>query len=231
MEKEVTSDPTFSVENKTTPVTVSTTTDDISLVSSSRSSKLLLNDEQNKRDTDQSSMPTKTVEVKSTQISVPIINQKKLFVANLHQSTSEADLIKLFQFCGNVISMDYIWHKSGPLKGMPKGFAFIEMETTAEAHRAIARLNGQVVRGKKLFVAFKNDNDGEQIQFSVTQQLPQQPMTRQSSTGQSSNNNNSMHYRRQELNNPNIAGTKRTAIVASCIDDNIKKLKASLNER
>jgi RNA recognition motif-containing protein len=149
-------------------------------------------------------------------------NQNKLFVGNLHQSTSEGDLIKLFQFCGNVLSIDYVWHKSGPLKGMPKGFAFIEMDTVVNAQRAVARLNGQVVRGKKLLVAPKADGNGHQQSTSSSTSVT----TAASKKGSTSDVG--MQYKRQSLSNPNIAGAKRSAIVASCIDDNIKKLKATL---
>ncbi len=178
----------------------------------------------------------------SQQATPASVGQKKLFVANLHQSTSEGDLIKLFQYCGKVVFIDYVWHRGGPLKGTPKGFAFIEMDTIAEAQRAITRLNGQVVRGKKLFVAPKNDNDIQQIQFAIIK--PQSPQEPKSSPLQSDNNkttpvivsrqcanqlSNNLQYRRQGLQNPSILGAKRTAIIASCMDDNIKKLKATLN--
>ncbi len=152
-------------------------------------------------------------------------DQRKLFVGNLHQSTSEGDLIKLFQFCGTVVSIEYKWHKNGPLKGIPKGFAFIEMSSVGEAQSAITRLSGQIVRGRKIIVSPKNDNQMQEknpifsSQISSSKQIVIPPRT----------SDMAMHYKRQGLTNPNIAGSKRAAIVASCIDDNIKKLKASLN--
>jgi RNA recognition motif-containing protein len=37
----------------------------------------------------------------------------KLFVNNLHSSMTEGELIKLFQRFGNVVEVEYAWHKSG----------------------------------------------------------------------------------------------------------------------
>ncbi len=62
-----------------------------------------------------------TMTTKSTEV--------KLFVANLHFSATEGDLINLFQKYGTVISIQYMWHKTGPKMGQPKGFAFLTMSS------------------------------------------------------------------------------------------------------
>jgi len=59
-------------------------------------------------------------------------NPRRLYVGNLHPSVSEGDLIKIFSDVGHVIKVDYLWHFHGPLKGQPKGFAFIEFFTEEE---------------------------------------------------------------------------------------------------
>jgi RNA recognition motif-containing protein len=52
---------------------------------------------------------------------------QRIFVGNMHHSVSEGDLIKLFSGVGKVNSVTYMWHKVGPNRGQPKGFAFVEM--------------------------------------------------------------------------------------------------------
>ena len=87
-----------------------------------------------------------------------VVPGKRLFVGNLHHSVTEGDLIKLFQKCGTVTDVNYMWHKFGPLKGQPKGFAFIGMGSLAEAEIAIKRKNGVEVKSRKMIVAF-SDNE------------------------------------------------------------------------
>lgn len=82
---------------------------------------------------------------------------KRLFVGNLHNSVTEGDLIKLFQKCGTVTDVNYMWHKFGPSKGQPKGFAFVGMGTATEAANAIKRLNGVEVKSRKLIVSYSSN--------------------------------------------------------------------------
>lgn len=35
-------------------------------------------------------------------------------------------LLKIFSKCGKVSRLDYLFHKSGPAKGKPRGYAFVE---------------------------------------------------------------------------------------------------------
>jgi RNA recognition motif-containing protein len=83
-----------------------------------------------------------------------ISNKKRLFVASLHYSTSEGDLIKLFQKYGNVVTVEYLWHKFGPQKGQPKGIAFVEMSTHDEASMCIAKLNGLALKSRQIRVSW-----------------------------------------------------------------------------
>jgi RNA recognition motif-containing protein len=49
--------------------------------------------------------------------SIPVIQNKRVFVGNLHSSTTEGDLIKVFSKFGTVTDVNYIWHKFGPAAG------------------------------------------------------------------------------------------------------------------
>lgn len=73
----------------------------------------------------------------------------KLYVGNMSFGTSEDSLKELFAQAGTVVSVDVIKDR---FSGRPKGFAFIEMGSQAEAESAIAMFNGKEVDGRPLTV-------------------------------------------------------------------------------
>lgn len=75
--------------------------------------------------------------------------QTKLYVGNLSYSTGEGDLQTLFSQAGSVKSVSLITDRD---TGRSKGFAFIEMETQAEAEKAISMFNGRQVGDRALTV-------------------------------------------------------------------------------
>ncbi|TFY67947.1 hypothetical protein EVG20_g3743 [Dentipellis fragilis] len=69
--------------------------------------------------------------VASTSTSTPASQSRqvlkdRLYVGNLHPSVDEYTLIQLFSKFGKLSHLDYLFHKSGPLKGKPRGYAFVE---------------------------------------------------------------------------------------------------------
>lgn len=79
-------------------------------------------------------------------------SERKLYIGNLHPSTTEGDLIKLFQKYGTVEELHYIWHKTGPLRGRPKGFAFVSMSSNEEANLATSKIHHTTIRGKRVVI-------------------------------------------------------------------------------
>ncbi len=73
----------------------------------------------------------------------------KIFVGNLSWEATEGELSELFAKAGQVNSVKIITDK---LSGQPKGFAFVEMATDAEAQEAIAMLNGTMLKDRALTV-------------------------------------------------------------------------------
>jgi RNA recognition motif-containing protein len=71
-----------------------------------------------------------------------------IFVGNLHLSTTERDLITIFQAYGTISTINYLWHKTGPKRGQPKGFAFIEYENEESVKNALKQ-DGLIIRGKR----------------------------------------------------------------------------------
>ena len=73
----------------------------------------------------------------------------KLYVGKLAYSTTEEELQQIFGEHGKVLSAQVIKDRDS---GQSKGFAFVEMETDAEAEAAIKALDGQEVGGRNIMV-------------------------------------------------------------------------------
>lgn len=74
----------------------------------------------------------------------------KLFVGNLSYSVTETALQQVFAAFGEVTSCTIAKDRE---TGRQRGFAFVEMQTQAQAEEAIRGLNGQEVEGRQLSVS------------------------------------------------------------------------------
>ena len=79
----------------------------------------------------------------------PAPTPMNIFVKNLPETTVEADLNEAFGEFGAVRSSAVIKDRH---TGASRGFGYVEMPDEAEASAAIARLHGQEVAGRALFV-------------------------------------------------------------------------------
>ena len=73
----------------------------------------------------------------------------KVFVGNLSWEATEGELNDLFVAAGQVTSVKIITDK---FTSQPKGFAFVEMATDAEAQKAVEMLNGTMLKERALTV-------------------------------------------------------------------------------
>lgn len=73
---------------------------------------------------------------------------RNIFVGNLDSATTVASIRSLFEPHGTVQHLKLMTNKD---TGLSRGFAFVEM-VDAEAERAIAALNGNVVDGRTIDV-------------------------------------------------------------------------------
>lgn len=73
----------------------------------------------------------------------------KLYVGNLAYTTTEEELRTLFAQAGDVASVALIKDRD---TGRSKGFAFVEMNTQAEAESAIKMFNGTRIADRELTV-------------------------------------------------------------------------------
>ncbi|OAD69414.1 hypothetical protein PHYBLDRAFT_116656 [Phycomyces blakesleeanus NRRL 1555(-)] len=63
-------------------------------------------------------------------------------------------VVKLFEPFGKITFLDYMFHWSGPKKGQPRGYCFLEYEKKEEALKAMSALHGRIVKGRPLVVSF-----------------------------------------------------------------------------
>ena len=77
------------------------------------------------------------------------MSQNKLYVGNLSFDTAEDDITDAFSAYGTVASVNVITDRE---TGRPRGFAFVEMGSDAEAQAAIEGLDGQQLGGRSLRV-------------------------------------------------------------------------------
>jgi RNA recognition motif-containing protein len=95
--------------------------------------------------------------VASATISSPTtrkLSDKRLFVSNLAPQLTEHDLLLLFTPHGTLKKLDLIFHRSGPQKGKPKGYAFVELAHKEEAVRAQKALEGRMIKGREIRINF-----------------------------------------------------------------------------
>ncbi|KAH9475949.1 putative RNA-binding protein 18 [Psilocybe cubensis] len=78
----------------------------------------------------------------------------RLYVGNLHPTVDEYTLLQIFSKFGKVTKMDFLFHKSGALKGKPRGYAFIEYGNPDDARKALTMAHEKPLRGRKLVVTF-----------------------------------------------------------------------------
>lgn len=74
----------------------------------------------------------------------------KLYVGNLPYSATDQSLGDKFSECGTVQSVKIIMDRDS---GRSKGFAFVEMSTSAEATTTISRFNGTDFDGRSMNVS------------------------------------------------------------------------------
>ena len=74
----------------------------------------------------------------------------RLFVRNLPYHTTEAELREHFSVIGQI---SYLALPTDRETGKPRGFAFLEFNSPAEAEEAIRRFNNQLFKGRPLSVS------------------------------------------------------------------------------
>ncbi|MCH8821056.1 RNA-binding protein [Patescibacteria group bacterium] len=74
---------------------------------------------------------------------------KKLFVGSLPFETTSEELDKLFAGIGDVESANIVTDR---MSGRSRGFGFVEMAKDEDATKAVEKLNGSEIGGRKIVV-------------------------------------------------------------------------------
>jgi len=75
--------------------------------------------------------------------------ETKLYVGNLPYTATEEELQAMFASAGTVKTVTVVRDRD---TGRSRGFAFVEMETQADAQKAISMMNGKDLGGRALTV-------------------------------------------------------------------------------
>ncbi|CUA71198.1 hypothetical protein RSOLAG22IIIB_04502 [Rhizoctonia solani] len=82
----------------------------------------------------------------------------RLYVGNLDHTVDEYALLQVFSTFGHVAKLDFLYHTSGPLKGKPRGYAFVEFATKQEATKALVACHDKPLRRRRVTVTFASQN-------------------------------------------------------------------------
>ncbi|WVN90856.1 uncharacterized protein L203_106099 [Cryptococcus depauperatus CBS 7841] len=81
-------------------------------------------------------------------------NADRLYVGNLASTVDEYTLVQIFSKYGRITKLDFMFHKTGVLKGKPRGFAFVQFSDKGDALKAMIKLHDRLLRGRKLVVTY-----------------------------------------------------------------------------
>ncbi len=84
------------------------------------------------------------------------VTTPRLYVGNLSFDATESDLFELFNGVGQVQNAEVVSYKHNQRS---KGFAFVQMQTTEEAQRAVSELHDKEFLGRKLVVSGAKSSD------------------------------------------------------------------------
>ncbi|XP_064649674.1 probable RNA-binding protein 18 [Lineus longissimus] len=79
-------------------------------------------------------------------------DDRRLWVGNLDSRITEFALLKIFQKYGKLEKFDFLYNKTGPDIGKPRGYCFITYEKKEQSQEAMKRLNGKLALSKRLQV-------------------------------------------------------------------------------
>ncbi|KAK7865095.1 hypothetical protein R5R35_014630 [Gryllus longicercus] len=102
------------------------------------------------------------------------IEDRRLWIGNLDPRITECiiicvsvyryHLLKLLQKYGAIEKFDLLFHRSGPLAGQPRGYAFVTYSTSEDAVKAKDCLNGVLLGCKRIVVRWANSVSKDELE-------------------------------------------------------------------
>ncbi|XP_026286870.1 probable RNA-binding protein 18 isoform X2 [Frankliniella occidentalis] len=99
------------------------------------------------------------------------IQDKRLWIGNLDPRLSEYNLLKLLQKYGTIDKFDLLFHRSGPLSGFPRGYAFCTYKNTEDAVLAMQNMDGQLVGSKQITVRWAHSMSKDEMESKPKAEL------------------------------------------------------------
>jgi len=78
--------------------------------------------------------------------------EKRLWLGNLDPKLTEFHLLKLVQKYGTIEHFDFLFHRSGPNLGLPRGYAFVEYTEIVAAEKCMRALDGKRILDRHLAI-------------------------------------------------------------------------------
>ncbi|KAK3590512.1 hypothetical protein CHS0354_037559 [Potamilus streckersoni] len=103
-------------------------------------------------------------------------DQCRLWIGNLDPRITEFALLKILQKHGTLTKFDFLYHKSGPDQGKPRGYCFASFSSREEAENARRKLDGKLALSRKLAVkwAYTVDEDSSSSKKAADKKLDAQ---------------------------------------------------------
>ncbi|XP_063853216.1 probable RNA-binding protein 18 isoform X2 [Scylla paramamosain] len=86
-------------------------------------------------------------------------DDRRLWVGNLDTRLREFQLLKMLEQFGSLVEFDFLYHRSGPQVGQPRGYAFVTFQSPQAARRAMGALDGRLELGRRMAVKWAHAQD------------------------------------------------------------------------
>lgn len=90
-----------------------------------------------------------------------LLEENRLWIGNLDPRVTEYHLLKLVQKYGSIEKFDLLFHRTGPLAGQPRGYAFVTYVNLEDARNAREKLNNLLVGQKHITVTWAHASTEE----------------------------------------------------------------------
>lgn len=100
-------------------------------------------------------------------------NDRRLWIGNLDTRVTEFALLKILQKFGSLQRFDFLYHKTGPDLGKPRGYCFVTYSSKEEAEKAMKCLDKKLALSKRMMIRWAHrEEDREQERPGIQGKQP-----------------------------------------------------------
>lgn len=96
--------------------------------------------------------PSDTIPIPDDPVDCSEENDRRLWIGNLDTRVTEFALLKILQKFGTLQRFDFLYHKTGPDQGKPRGYCFVSYSNSQEAEKAMKSLDRKLALSKRMLV-------------------------------------------------------------------------------